>query len=637
MGTVASRIEKFIRALWHTVVMGLGIAIVAPHAAAAGNTLTITGGTYQPSVIRLRVPVSLDNADTLASLQFTLTFPAKVLGFANAARTIRTNDDRVSFNSNTPGRLVLRMWDAATPLTPGSGPVVVIEFDVRSPVVEGTYGLALSDVVLADGTGVRLASASSDGSLVFFADVDGDGVHDSADNCLTVPNAYQENGDGDALGDACDRELGACMPVGLAGPGTYTLSRDFVGEFQSGQAYCLNFAASAELDCAGHTLQGVGKTSGIGILLDTITGASIVNCRITAFNIGVEVLNSDSNLITTSTIESNAIGVRLRTTSDYNLLRSNRIVSNNVGVLDQGTNNVIDPSDISSNEAYGVHLDGAVNSVVIDNRLDGNGACGVRATGAVDYFVGRNTLEGNGVGVCVEQGSGCGEENVFEGGVALDMKDTVFSFTANVFRNSEVVLRAERALEGSTFEGNVVEGAEVFVETVTDVVDPLWFRSNAVSASVPVDNCPDLEGPYNGCPSGMHVRVRASVKEAGTRRCEGPDCIAPASRARIRVFDMENPSFASSWGLHIQKHEYAEVFASGVGRVGTCLTNEAGECLIGLRGIGSFLVIGRLADPATGAIVFFGQTTVLRLQDTDRDGEVDLGRADFTVVLTVHR
>ena len=38
------------------------------------------------------------------------------------------------------------------------------------------------------------------------ADTDGDGEVDTLDNCVTTPNAIQEDTDSDMLGDACDAD-----------------------------------------------------------------------------------------------------------------------------------------------------------------------------------------------------------------------------------------------------------------------------------------------------------------------------------------------------------------------------------------------------------------------------------------------
>jgi hypothetical protein len=47
-------------------------------------------------------------------------------------------------------------------------------------------------------------SAENAGGATRGADVDADGIPDSADNCPTTINAGQENADGDSEGDACD-------------------------------------------------------------------------------------------------------------------------------------------------------------------------------------------------------------------------------------------------------------------------------------------------------------------------------------------------------------------------------------------------------------------------------------------------
>ncbi len=66
---------------------------------------------------------------------------------------------------------------------------------------------AIWDIVPGDGMGFRELDGDGDGTQIdVFAplDADGDGINDDVDNCPTIPNTTQYDGDGDGVGSICD-------------------------------------------------------------------------------------------------------------------------------------------------------------------------------------------------------------------------------------------------------------------------------------------------------------------------------------------------------------------------------------------------------------------------------------------------
>ena len=131
-------------------------------------------------------------------------------------------------------------WSAIAQVGPAAtGTMVNVPFDVTG--VTCTY-LALglvsggfSGAYLSNHTILGVKDTDGDGvpdsidNCVFVPnpdqkDTDGDGVGDACDNCPTVPNANQADTDGDRVGDACDN----CPTV--ANPGQADADHDGVGD-----------------------------------------------------------------------------------------------------------------------------------------------------------------------------------------------------------------------------------------------------------------------------------------------------------------------------------------------------------------------------------------------------------------------
>jgi parallel beta-helix repeat protein len=70
-------------------------------------------------------------------------------------------------------------------------------------------------------------------------------------------------------------------------------------------------ADDVTLDCNGAIIRGTGLQDGQGITLDSVTGATIKNCNLLNFDVGIYVKDSNRNTIIQNALLKNKIGVRM--------------------------------------------------------------------------------------------------------------------------------------------------------------------------------------------------------------------------------------------------------------------------------------------------------------------------------------
>ncbi|MDD5251260.1 MAG: hypothetical protein PHT12_01330, partial [Patescibacteria group bacterium] len=151
------------------------------------------------------------------------------------------------------------------------------------------------------------------------------------------------------------------------------------------------------------------------------------------------------------------------------------------------------------------------------------------------------------------------------------------------------------------------------------------------------DDCPAVPGApeRNGCPfadrTNVDMRIIDSAKtgECGYRPDGKPivECTRPLAGVTVKVFDRDDADFISAFGgRRPAKHLMDDVYESGVGLVGACVTDAAGTCLAGEDHPGRFLVVVKHTEGAqsvyTGKLKEFRKSVRNAFDAEDDDDDV---------------
>lgn len=256
---------------------------------------------------------------------------------------------------------------------------------------------------------------------------------------VTVAVALALSLSGAATAGTCDAE-DPCK-CGDNVVGKVTLAADLVGCERVG----LRMTPNAELDCQGHSIEGVGTAkSTYGIRLDKVHDAVVRNCHVTKFKRGIRLRGGERNRILDNIVEGNTIGIEIAGGTASGIASDHLIRGNHAG----------------ANEQDGIHLgDGTVRAKVRHNKIIKTGQEGMYLLWCVDCEVTDNLIEGAGTS-------------------AIYHKHTSGAYYArNTIRGSIFHVRGESS--GNLFAHNTLEGSGYVFDGYTSrgyAQDPGWVR-----------------------------------------------------------------------------------------------------------------------------------------------------------------
>ncbi|VVB73221.1 Periplasmic copper-binding protein (NosD) [uncultured archaeon] len=279
----------------------------------------------------------------------------------------------------------------------------------------------------------------------FYANPAGTGFSESLANCTDsnldgiCDSAYDIRGDGT---NADHLPLAVFVPAvpdvcgTLDQPDTvYTMTRNLVSAVT-----CFTIAAdNVTLDCNGHSITGSPSTE-YGITANGFNGATVKNCVISKFSMGIFMPASSGDTILNNSINDCNSGIRFTSSPRNNMLTNNTIRNAGAGIRFTGGSNNSAIGNIIVNVSSGIQFDsGSSGGTVSGNTVNDSTNRGFYFAAGSNHIIANNAANNATSGFYISQSS----NSTFTNNTAIG---GTYGLQGGTYANSVV--------SDSTFSGN---------------------------------------------------------------------------------------------------------------------------------------------------------------------------------------
>ena len=253
----------------------------------------------------------------------------------------------------------------STPTQPTTSPTPLSSIQISGPMVVATGGtIQLTATLTAGGTTTVASNATWQSQSPQIATVSSSGLVTGISPGQAIISATASGVTGQTFVSVQAPSTGTtvlktCGTINA--PGNYTLANDLGG---SGSCLFISNVSGVHLDCGSHTVSGL-------VQLGTVTSVTIANCT---FNNGLAIGESQSVVVSDSTITTASVGVTSTAGNDIELLRD--VISNTgsgvtvVGGVSffKGSNNRVEQTTISSGYDGGPIRVGGDDGIILNTE-----------------------------------------------------------------------------------------------------------------------------------------------------------------------------------------------------------------------------------------------------------------------------